>query len=80
MAYPKFDKVEKIMSKGEDFTLTREEYQKLVGEDTPKDKYYLLHNAAIKKRADKFGFTLEVIPEVYVFKRISTENNSAKRC
>ena len=69
MAKPKLEKIENKLKKGENFSLSRNQYFALTGTDIPQSKYYTEKNSAIAKKAKIYGYTINVIPEILEFKK-----------
>lgn len=71
MRYPNLAKIEKMLDKGEDFSLTMEQYKQKTGADFPKDKHYAENKSAIAKKAEDRGFKVVVIPSHIEFKKMT---------
>ncbi|MGO4972683.1 hypothetical protein ACTQ56_12030 [[Clostridium] aminophilum] len=67
MKKPNLIEVDKLLERGKNFELTRENYLKMTGADIPQDKNYTKKRSAVAKHARNYGFTIEVIPEKLVF-------------
>ncbi len=67
MAKPKLEKIVDMFQLGENFSITREQYIYLTGADIPQSKSYTESKSAIAKKANSFGFKIEVIPELLKF-------------
>ncbi len=65
--HPKLDTIAKRMDEGRDFALTRIEYQRLTGIDTPQDSYYTKNKSAIAKLANSKGYVIDLVPETLRF-------------
>ncbi len=63
MKKPDLSRIVKKLEKEKSFSITRDEYVKLTGADTPQDKYYFANRSALAKKAKEHGFKLEIIPE-----------------
>lgn len=63
MSRPKFDKIIEMLSKGENFSLSRAQYIKYTGTDLPQRKSYTEKDSAVAKRAKAYNYKIEVIPE-----------------
>lgn len=63
MSKPKFDKIIEMLSKGENFSLSRAQYIKYTGTDLPQCKSYTEKKSAVAKRAKAYNYKIEVIPE-----------------
>ena len=70
MSKPKLGKIEEIMEKGKNFTITRAQYINYTGADIPQDKNYTKKRSAIAKMARLYGYDIEVIPETLSFKKL----------
>ena len=61
--HPKLDYFVGKFAKGEEFCVSRFDYYKITGIDTPQNSYYTKKNSAIAKRAKEYGYEIEVVPE-----------------
>ena len=61
---PNLSTIEEMFKKGKDFKLTRQAYIQKTGADIPQRKRYTEKDSAIAKMAQKYGYVVEVIPEV----------------
>lgn len=66
---PNTNKIKKILQRGVNFKLSREEYIKLTGADIPQNKNYTERKSAVAKLADEYGFRIIVIPEQLMFEK-----------
>ena len=66
---PKLDSIEKKLSKGKDFVLTRQQYINATGTDIPQEKSYTERKSAIARKAREYGYVVHVIPEKLEFKK-----------
>lgn len=62
-AQPKFDEMIELFQNGNDFELTAKQYANKTGAEFPKDKNYAEKRSAVAKRANKYGYTIRVIPQ-----------------
>lgn len=69
MRKPNLDLIIKMLEKGKTFRITRAEYIKLTGADIPQQKSYTEKRSAVAKQAHEYGYDIEVIPEILIFKR-----------
>ncbi len=69
---PNLEKIVSKMEKGKDFTLSRSQYLKLTGAEPPKDKWYTEKRSLVARCAEKFGYSLVVVPEKLVFEKRKT--------
>lgn len=69
MKKPKLDKITDLFKSGQDFELSRSEYIKLTGADIPQSKSYTEKRSAVAKRANEYGYSLEIVPEIIAFKK-----------
>lgn len=60
---PNLSPIESIMQKGDDFSMSGDEYERLTGVPLPKSDSYLQKDSAIAKRASDAGFQIEVAHE-----------------
>lgn len=67
--HPDLSGIEKMLRSGEDFSLTSSQYEKSTGSPIPKYRYYAEHRSAVAKRAESFGYRVEVVPAVIRFIR-----------
>lgn len=72
---PKLQEIEERLKKGEAFEITRDQYKRSTGIDTPQDKYYTMNHSAVAKKAAEFGFKIEIEPERLKFVVIKEEKN-----
>ena len=70
MRRPNLAKIEKMLDKGEDFSLTMEQCKQKTGADFPKGKNYAENKSAVSKSAKSRGFTVSVIPSHIEFRKI----------
>ena len=63
------EKIEKLLEKNEEFSLTLDQYRQKTGIDFPKDKYYAENRSAIAKKAGEYGFKVFVVPQHIEFRR-----------
>lgn len=69
MAKLDLSKIEKKMVTGKNFTLTRAQYLSYTKKDLPQSKYYTENSSAIARKANEYGYVVEVIPEKLVFRK-----------
>lgn len=67
MARPRLEKIVEKMRKGKNFELTREQYIRMTGADTPQNEKYLMAKSAVAKRAHEAGYSITVVSEKLVF-------------
>lgn len=66
---PNLKSLENLFEKGKDFELTDTQYEKKTGAALPKNKYYILHNSALARKASEYGYSLEVIEKKVLIKK-----------
>ena len=66
---PQLEKLDSLFAKGNNFSLTDAQYEKKTGTQLPKDKYYLLNKSALAKKAEKEGYTIELIEKKVILKK-----------
>ncbi len=66
---PKLGEIEKIFKRGENFEIARSKYITLTGVDIPQEKSYTEKHSAVSKLAERYGYTVKVIPEILVFEK-----------
>lgn len=70
MKHPDLKEIKKLLEKNQDFSLTAAQYKRQTGADIPKGKSYTEKRSAVAKEAEKYGFQVEVVPEIIKFKKI----------
>lgn len=70
MSHPNFEKIEALLEKTEEFSLTVAQYKQKTGANFPKEKYYAENRSAIAKKAKEYGFKVVVVPQCIEFKKI----------
>lgn len=70
MARPKLQKIAEKMMRGENFELTRTRYIEWTGCDIPQRRNYTENKSAVAKIAKENGYTVTVVPERLIFKKI----------
>lgn len=58
--HPNLSQIEDIMKKGNNFSMTEEEYERSTGAPLPKGDSYLQKKSAVAKRAKDVGFQIGV--------------------
>lgn len=58
--HPDLSQIDDIMQKGDNFSVSGEEYERLTGAPLPKDDSYLQKKSAVAKRAKDAGFQIKV--------------------
>lgn len=66
---PNLKSLEILFGKGKDFELTDAQYEKETGSPLPKNKYYILHNSALARKAGEHGYSLEVVEKKVLIKK-----------
>lgn len=57
----KLKKLDHLFNKGSTFQLTNSQYEKLIGENLPKEKWYLENRSAVATVAKEHGYQLKMI-------------------
>lgn len=57
---PDLTKIKEMMTQGESFSLTPEQYEELTGTNFPKDDYYLRKRSPVSRCAEENGFCLKI--------------------
>lgn len=65
-AKPKLALIEKMLQKGNSFTLTDDSYKNKTGAWLPKDKSYTEKRSALAELCKKYGFKVTVIQQIIV--------------
>ncbi len=71
MAKPNLEKIIQMMEKGSDFKLTSQQYKKKTNSDFPKYKSYAEKRSAVAKKAQEYGYRIEVVPQQIKFLKVS---------
>lgn len=69
MACPNLKEIEKQLQTGVDFSLTDNQYLKSTGLSIPKDDVYLKSKSAISKKAEQYGYKIQLIEKTLIFKK-----------
>ncbi|MBR1624334.1 MAG: hypothetical protein IJ676_01185 [Clostridia bacterium] len=69
---PDMSRIEKLFLAGNSFYLSRQQYISYTGADIPQNKSYTQAKSAIAKKAQEYGYSIEVIPEKLVFRKNGT--------
>lgn len=64
-----FGKLDALFQAGQEFSLTKNQYQKSVGKPLPKDTYYLKTRSALANEAKKNGFQIEIKEKTICLKK-----------
>lgn len=60
MAKTDFSKIKEMLKTSQSFSLTEDQYRKMIGRDLPKDLYYLTHKSALAEFAKSMGLEVRV--------------------
>ena len=63
MAKIDFSKLENMLKLSSDFSLSEQQYEKIIGRKMPKTKYYLTKTSPLAKFAKEMGFAVVVQEE-----------------
>lgn len=66
---PDFTRIGETMRAGENFSLTREQYEESTGKPLPKDRSYTEKRSAVAKFAAENNFHIEIATQVILFVR-----------
>lgn len=69
MAKLKFEKLVPLFEANEEFSLTETQYKNNVGQDLPKDFYYLKNKSALARTAKEYGFFIEINEKTICLKK-----------
>lgn len=72
--HPDLSKIEKMFLEGNNFHLSRQQYINYTGIDIPQNKSYTQTKSAIAKKAQEYGYYVEVIPEKLIFRKTMPVN------
>jgi len=64
-----FSKFLPLLESNEEFSITEKQYLKNTGREMPKDTYYLKHTSALSRKAEKYGYSIEVNERTIIFKK-----------
>lgn len=69
MACPNLKGIEKQLETGVDFSLTDNQYLKSTGLNIPKSEFYLKSKSAINKKAEQYGYKIQLVEKTLIFKK-----------
>ena len=69
MACPNLKGIEKQLKTGVDFSLTDNQYLKSTGLNIPKSEFYLKSKSAINKKAEQYGYKMQLVEKTLIFKK-----------
>lgn len=69
MACPNLKNIEKQLQTGVDFSLTDSQYLKSTGLNIPKSEIYLKSKSAIRKKAEQYGYKIQLVEKTLIFKK-----------
>ena len=65
-----FSKFLPLLESNEEFSITEKQYLKNTGRDMPKDTYYLKNSSALSKKAQEYGYSIEVNERTIILKKV----------
>ena len=69
MNKPNLSSIESLLSTGNKFALTENQYHKETSATMPKNFYYLKNNSAVAKLAKRYGFKIELQEKTILFEK-----------
>lgn len=67
--HPRFKDLIPLFETNSDFSITKDQYEKMTGAPLPKGTYYLLNGSALYKKATEHGFELVLNERTVSFKK-----------
>lgn len=64
-----FTKFLPLLESNEEFSITEKQYLKNTGREMPKDTYYLRHSSALSKKAEEYGYVIDVNERTIILKK-----------
>ena len=65
-----FSKFLPLLESNEEFSITEKQYLKNTGWEMPKDTYYLKNHSALSKKAQEYGYSIEVNERTIILKKV----------
>ena len=65
-----FSKFLPLLESNEEFSITEKQYLKNTGWEMPKDTYYLKNYSALSKKAQEYGYSIEVNERTIILKKV----------